>query len=137
MVSPVMTGVAWAAIPVANPQSVTTAEDAPQSITLDATDDDGDTLTYSIVSNPSHGSISAGTSATRTYTPTANYNGTDSFTFKANDGTDDSNTATVSITVTPVNDPPNAVNNTYTTNENTTLNDGCPGSSRERHRPRR
>ncbi|MFQ5590125.1 MAG: Ig-like domain-containing protein, partial [Phycisphaerae bacterium] len=41
-----------------------------------------------------------------TYNPNANFNGADSFTFKANDGTVDSNTATVSITVSPVNDPP-------------------------------
>ena len=46
----------------------------------------------------------SGTAPNLTYTPDANYNGPDSFTFKANDGTEDSNTATVSITVTAVND---------------------------------
>ncbi len=85
---------------------MTTAEDTSKSITLVATDIDSTALTYSIVSGPSHGTISGGTGATRTYTPTANYNGPDSFTFRAYDGTAYSNTATVSITVTAVNDPP-------------------------------
>ena len=62
-----------------------------------------------------------------TYTPAANYNGPDSFTFKANDGTVDSAVATVSVTVTPVNDAPVAINDTYTTSENTTLTVAVPG----------
>src|SRR5207248_1985495 len=56
-----------------------------------------------------------------TYTPAANFNGTDSFTYKASDGTDDSNVATVTITVTAVNDPPVAVDDTATTPEDTAL----------------
>src|SRR6185436_18967808 len=51
----------------------------------------------------------------------ANYNGSDSFTYHANDGTGNSNIATVTITVSPVNDAPIAVNNVYTTNEDTPL----------------
>jgi hypothetical protein len=58
-----------------------------------------------VVTQPTNGSLS-GTAPNLTYTPNANYNGPDSFTFKANDGTEDSNTATVSITVTAVNDAP-------------------------------
>ncbi|MCU0756700.1 MAG: cadherin-like domain-containing protein [Xanthomonadales bacterium] len=88
--------------PVAIDATVTVAEDGTVSITLQATDPDGDALSYSIVGQPGKGTLS-GTGAARTYTPDANYHGTDSFTFKANDGTVDSNTATVSITVTPVN----------------------------------
>ena len=76
---------------------------------LPATDADGDPLTYSIVEQPAHGALS-GSGASRTYTPAPNYNGPDSFTFEANDGTADSNTATVSLTVLPVNDAPVAVN---------------------------
>src|SRR5207237_369306 len=91
--------------PVANAQSVTTAEDTAKAITLTASDVDGDTLTYSIVFGPSHGSLS-GAAPNVSYTPAANYNGADSFTFKANDGTVDSNVATVSLTVTAVNDAP-------------------------------
>ena len=66
---------------------------------------DGDTLTYSIVAQPSHG-VASLVAGKLSYTPAANYNGPDSFTFKANDGTVDSNIATVSITVTAVNDIP-------------------------------
>ncbi len=91
--------------PVAQDQSVTTAEDTPKATTLSATDANGDALTYAIVSGPSHGSLS-GSAPNMTYTPAANYNGADSFTFRANDGAADSNTATVSIAVTPVNDAP-------------------------------
>ena len=70
--------------PVAQPQNVTTAEDTAKVIVLVATDADGDTLTYSVVTQPAHGTVS-GTSPNLTYTPNANYNGSDSFTFKAND----------------------------------------------------
>ena len=52
-----------------------------------------------------------------TYTPAANYNGPDSFTFKANDGSTSSNTATVSITVNPINDAPVATNDIATVDE--------------------
>src|SRR5207248_7332737 len=79
---------------VVNGQSATTAEDTAKAITLTASDVDGDTLTYSIVSGPLHGSLS-GTAPNVTYTPAANYNGPDSFTFNANDSTIDSNVATV------------------------------------------
>jgi hypothetical protein len=84
--------------PVANNQAVTTNKNTAKSITLTATDSNNDPLTYTIVASPAHGTVS-GTGASRTYTPTTNYVGADSFTFKANDGTADSNTATVSITV--------------------------------------
>jgi VCBS repeat-containing protein len=101
--------------PVANGQSQTTAEDTPLAIALSATDANGDPLSFAIVANPTHGTLgsigtpscSAGTcTALVTYTPAANYNGADSFTFKANDGVSDSNIATVSLTMTPVNDAP-------------------------------
>ncbi len=55
---------------------------------------------------PAHGTLDLAAGGAFTYTPAANYNGTDSFTFTANDGTVDSNTATVTITVTAVNDAP-------------------------------
>jgi large repetitive protein len=104
--------------PVADDQSVTTDEDTAKAVTLGASDVEGDALSYSIVSGPAHGTLS-GTGATRTYIPAADYNGPDSFTFKANDGTDDSNVATVSITVNAVNDAPVAVDDTATTDEDT------------------
>src|SRR5206468_7975667 len=76
--------------PVANNQTVTTDEDTAKAITLSATDVEGSPLTYTVVSGPAHGTLS-GSAPTVTYTPAANYNGADSFTFKANDGTLDSN----------------------------------------------
>jgi len=104
--------------PVANAQSVSTNEDTAKAITLAATDVDGDALTYSIVTGPAHGTLS-GTAPNVTYTPAANYNGADSFTFKANDSHVDSNVAAVSITVIPVNDPPVANAQNVSTNEDT------------------
>ena len=80
-------------------QSVTTIEDIPLEITLTGSDADGDTLTYSIVDNPTSGTVSLDGSKA-TYTPNAGYFGSDGFTFKVNDGSLDSEKATISITVT-------------------------------------
>ena len=92
--------------PVANNGSATVDEDGSVAITLTATDSDaGASLTYSVVAGPTNGALS-GTAPNLTYTPNANYNGSDSFTFKANDGTVDSNVASISITVNAVNDTP-------------------------------
>jgi glucose/arabinose dehydrogenase len=102
--------------PVAVNGSVTTLEDQPQNITLGASDVDGPSLTYSIVTAPAHGALT-GAGPNLTYTPAQNYNGADSFAFKANDGLTDSNLATVSISVTAVNDAPVAANRSVTTLE--------------------
>src|SRR6185369_11981957 len=105
-------------VPVARSESVTTDEDTAKTITLAATDAEGSTLTYTIVAPPAHGTLT-GTAPALTYTPAANYNGPDSFTFKANDGTVDSNLATVTITVTAVNDAPVATSENVSTDEDT------------------
>jgi Ca2+-binding RTX toxin-like protein len=102
--------------PVASPNSAILAEDSFAMVGLPATDVDGDPLTYSVVTPPAHGTLS-GSGNSRTYTPGANNHGSDSFTFTANDGTVDSNVATVSLIVIPVNDPPVAVNDTATAAE--------------------
>ncbi|HKR65230.1 MAG TPA: Ig-like domain-containing protein [Thermoanaerobaculia bacterium] len=97
--------------PVANDASATTNEDTTVTITLSGTDADGDSLTFTIVSGPAHGSLGAinptgPTSATVDYAPNLNYNGPDSFVYRANDGNGGTDDATVTITVNPVNDPP-------------------------------
>ncbi len=92
--------------PVADPQSVSTVEDTVKSITLTGSDLDGDNLTYSISSSPSHGFLDVTTIPNLTYTPQADYNGSDSFSFIVNDGTVDSAPAAIDITITAVNDPP-------------------------------
>ena len=95
--------------PVAKDQSVTTKQDAPVSFVLLATDSDGDDLTFSIVSNPSNGVFTGFNHLTGEviYTPNKGFFGTDSFTFKANDGKADSNVAKVTITVKKVEQPKN------------------------------
>jgi DNA/RNA endonuclease G (NUC1) len=107
--------------PVANSQSVTTAEDTQKAITLTASDFNvNNVLTYTIVTPPAHGSLT-GTGAALNYLPEQDYFGPDSFTFKVNDGAKDSNVATVSINVTSVNDSPVAVNDGVSTSEDTPL----------------
>ncbi len=81
--------------PVAADQSKTTGENRSLAITLTATG--AGSIAYATSTNPAHGTLS-GTGANLTYTPTAGYIGTDSFTFKSNNGSD-SNIATVSINV--------------------------------------
>ena len=92
--------------PVAIGQAVTTAEDTPTpTITLTASDTEGDPLTFAIASGPANGILN-GTPPNVIYTPNLNFNGADSFTFTANDGFNDSLPGTVTVTVTPVNDAP-------------------------------
>jgi hypothetical protein len=96
--------------PISQNKVLVTNEDIPISTNLVAIDGSIpiQTLTYSIVANPSHGVLSGFNAATGfiTYTPNLNYHGLDSFTFKANDGIIDSNVATVSLTINSVNDLP-------------------------------
>ncbi|MCW8129499.1 MAG: tandem-95 repeat protein [Planctomycetota bacterium] len=104
--------------PVASDQAVNATEDTAKPITLVASDPENDPLTYSIVTGPTHGSLS-GTGANLTYTPDHDYFGSDSFTFKVNDGTVDSNVATVTISIASQNDPPVASDQNVTTAANT------------------
>jgi len=97
--------------PVAVDDALTVAEDAALTRTAPGllandTDADGNPLTAAAVTQPSHGSLSLQANGALVYTPAANYNGADGFTYQVNDGLAQSNVATVAITVTPVNDPP-------------------------------
>jgi Big-like domain-containing protein len=91
--------------PTAVDQSLSTLEDTSLAVTLTGSDADNNPLTSSLASGPTHGTLT-GTPPNLIYTPAANYNGPDSFTFRVNDGTDESNLATVALTITPVNDSP-------------------------------
>ncbi|MCX7928057.1 MAG: Ig-like domain-containing protein, partial [Patescibacteria group bacterium] len=86
--------------PIANNQSITTQQNTPVNVNLSATDVDNNTLTFTIIASPRNGSLT-GSAPNLTYTPNNNFSGNDSFTFVANDGIANSNTATVSITVLP------------------------------------
>ena len=94
--------------PVASDGSFMTNEDTAVSGTLVASDDEGAPLVYTIISGPAAGTLTAfnATTGEFTYMPATNYSGADSFTFKVNDGQEDSNVATVSISITAVNDAP-------------------------------
>lgn len=87
--------------PVASNGTLTASENSAANGVLKATDKDNDPLTFSIVSNPAHGTVAITDAATGAYryTPSHNYTGSDSFTFTANDGYTDSNVATTTITV--------------------------------------
>jgi endonuclease G len=116
--------------PGAANQSASITEDSTTTITLHASQANAGALTFSIVGGPANGALgplSAATcangecTATVPYTPGADYSGADSFTFKASDGTIESNVATVSLSVSAVNDAPVASPDAKATLENTTL----------------
>jgi len=101
---------------ISSPQTAT--EDILANGTLKATDPDGDPLIYSIVANGTLGTatITNPTTGAFTYTPNPDANGTDTFTFKVSDGIHDSNVATETVNIAPVNDKPVAMNGTASVN---------------------
>ncbi|WP_087870053.1 Ig-like domain-containing protein [Bathymodiolus platifrons methanotrophic gill symbiont] len=114
--------------PVAHPDAHITHEDIPLIVSVangvlhnDTDPDVHDTLLATKVTDPGHGSVTLNLDGSLTFTPDANYNGPDSFTYKANDGHTDSNTVTVDIAVAAVNDAPVALPDSYGTQEDTTL----------------
>ncbi|HEX8120637.1 MAG TPA: tandem-95 repeat protein, partial [Solirubrobacteraceae bacterium] len=112
--------------PVATADSYSTDEDTPlnaASVLSNDNDVDGDTLTAEIVAGPSNASsFTLNTDGTFSYTPNADFNGADSFTYKAKDAALDSNTVTVDLTINAINDAPvNTVPGTQTINEDSNL----------------
>ena len=101
--------------PVASDDSVTTDEDTPITINALANDVDvdQDVLTTSLIAGPQNGSVVLNADGNFRYTPKANFFGIDSFSYRLNDGALDSNIATVTINITPVNDAPTAQSRTY------------------------
>ncbi|MCC6629566.1 MAG: tandem-95 repeat protein, partial [Chloroflexi bacterium] len=119
--------------PVVPAQNGTVDEDQSVLLTLSYGDPDGDPLTVSFPSGPAHGVLSDFNPATRQlrYTPNADYNGTDSFELRADDGLGGVTTATVSLTVRAVNDAPQAVAATVAVTSGQTLTGQLAGTDLE------
>src|SRR5205807_2679353 len=105
----------------------TTLPVAGPGVLTNDTDVDGDRLTAVLVSGPSHGTLALNADGSFSYTPGANHHGAASSTPPPSAATPGSNLATVTLTVNPVNDPPVAANDAFSTNEDTTLTVSAPG----------
>jgi hypothetical protein len=114
--------------PVANDDSATTDEDSPVTIDVLAndTDEDGDTLIIDSVTQGNFGAVT-NNGANVTYSPDADYEGPDWFTYTVSDSNGGTDIANVTISVSAVNDPPVAVDDAYATDEDTLLNIAVPG----------
>ena len=119
--------------PAASNDSYSTAEDtalivAAPGVLANDSDVDGDAMTAVMVSTTSNGTLTLNGDGSFTYLPDPDYNGSDSFSYKASDGTLSSSTAQrVSITVLAVNDAPVARADSFTLDEDTTLAITAPG----------
>lgn len=114
--------------PVANNDNYTLVEDNTLSVAVSGilnndNDIDGDALSAHLISgiNASEGTLVLQSNGSFVYVPANNYNGSATFTYQAFDGTVNSNVATVTITVTPINDAPVATNDIYSVNEDNIL----------------
>jgi VCBS repeat-containing protein len=118
--------------PVANNDAYGTDQAAPLTVSAPGvlgndTDADHDVLHAVLVTNAAHGAVTLAADGSFTYAPSATFFGADSFTYKASDGRDDSNVATVTITVRKVNRPPVAKDDAYTTTKNRAFFIAAPG----------
>ena len=105
--------------PVSADSAATATEDTVYSGSVSASDVDGDSLTYTLDSGPSNGSLTFNADGAYTYTPDADYNGTDTFSYQVSDGQGGTTTATVTLTVDPANDNPVTVDSTGYLSEDT------------------
>jgi hypothetical protein len=110
--------------PVAADDAAVTDEDT--AVTIDAlandADADGDSLTVTAVGAPAHGTVVDHGDGTFTYTPEPNFNGDDAFTYDIADGNGGVDSATVRVTVNPVNDAPVAVDDAAVTSAGNPVN---------------
>ncbi|MFM7057513.1 MAG: tandem-95 repeat protein, partial [Planctomycetota bacterium] len=135
--SPVTATISLAAVndaPIAVADRYTTSEDVTLNVTPGITsliandfDPDGDPTTVLKVLDPLHGTLTLGTAGQFTYAPAPNYFGEDSFSYALSDGLLTTAPVVVTITVTPVNDPPTTSPDSFTLNEDTTLSIALPG----------
>ena len=107
-------------LPTVTNIEVTTLEDTAKTFALTGTDPNNLALTYSISTQPQHGTISISGGAA-TYSPNANYHGQDVIAFLASSSSGNSNIGTIIITITPVDDEPNTMDVTATTNEDNSV----------------
>lgn len=122
--------------PIASDSSSTVAEGSSTQVQASATDDDADPLTFEVVSRPSHGTLTTDSlscdgmtcTQTYTYTPDVDYNGSDSFTFRASDGDLGSNVGTITLEVTQTNDVPSATPTSTATDEDVAVTLTLEGS---------
>jgi aspartate 1-decarboxylase len=107
-------------LPTVSNIEVTTLEDTAKTFALTGTDPNNLVLTYSISTQPQHGTISISGGAA-TYTPNANYHGQDVIAYLASTTSGNSNVGTIIITITPVDDEPNTMDVTATTDEDNSV----------------
>jgi VCBS repeat-containing protein len=118
--------------PATTNDSYATAEDTPLTVAAPGvldndTDAEGGALTAALDAGTANGALALNPDGSFTYTPDADFTGGDSFTYLAGDGEARSGTATVTILVGPVNDPPTAYDDAYATHEDTPLYVAAPG----------
>jgi len=106
--------------PTVNNLTLTTSEDTPTTFTMTGTDPGNFALTFSIATQPQHGTLTTSGSS-GTYTPKANYNGEDTFGFIATNGTLTSTAGIATITIAPVDDDPNTMNVSAITDEDSAI----------------
>ncbi|WP_340160614.1 Ig-like domain-containing protein, partial [uncultured Hoeflea sp.] len=120
-VNPVNDAPAASADAYALSEDGTLVVNAANGVLANDTDVEGDTLGAVLASDVSNGSLIFNADGSFSYTPDADFHGEDSFSYTVNDGTEDGNTVTVTLTVNPVNDAPVASANAYALSEDGTL----------------
>ncbi|MDH4259948.1 MAG: tandem-95 repeat protein [Gammaproteobacteria bacterium] len=116
--------------PKAVGDAFTTDEDVAVSGSVLGNDEDAesDPLSTALVLGPQHGLLVFNDNGAFTYTPGTNFNGSDSFTYRSNDGALESSVATVSLTINPVNDAPASFNDLFTSDEDVEVSGNVLGN---------